>query len=87
LQTLKIQRFRWLVVAYGLLIKPREEDRVMFNWAVTFFVIAIIAALLGFGGVAGMSANIGWILAVLGIVVLAIGLLGRAIGGGRDAIP
>ena len=59
----------------------------MFNWAVTFFVIAIIAALLGFGGVAGMSANIGWILAVLGVVVLAIGLLGRAIGGGRDAIP
>ena len=59
----------------------------MFNWAVTFFVIAIIAALLGFGGVAGMSANIGWILAVLGVVVLAIGLLGRAIGGGRGAIP
>jgi uncharacterized membrane protein YtjA (UPF0391 family) len=59
----------------------------MLNWAVTFFVVAIIAALLGFGGVAGMSANIGWILAVLGVVVLAIGLLGRAIGGGRDAIP
>jgi uncharacterized membrane protein YtjA (UPF0391 family) len=59
----------------------------MLNWAVTFFVVAIIAALLGFGGVAGMSANIGWILAVLGVVVLAIGLLGRAIGGGRGAIP
>jgi uncharacterized membrane protein YtjA (UPF0391 family) len=30
----------------------------MLNWAVTFFVLALIAALLGFGGVAGMSANI-----------------------------
>jgi uncharacterized membrane protein YtjA (UPF0391 family) len=60
----------------------------MLNWAVTFFVIALIAALLGFGGVAGMSADIGWLLAVLGIVVLAIGLLSRALGGGgRSAIP
>jgi uncharacterized membrane protein YtjA (UPF0391 family) len=29
----------------------------MLNLAVTFFVIAIIEALLGFGGVAGMSAG------------------------------
>jgi uncharacterized membrane protein YtjA (UPF0391 family) len=63
------------------------EDASMLNMAITFFVIAIIAALLGFGGVAGMSANIGWLLAVLGVVVLAIGLLGRAIGGGRNALP
>ena len=60
----------------------------MLNWAVTFFVVALIAALLGFGGVAGMSADIGWLLAVLGVVVLAIGLLGRALGGGgRSALP
>jgi uncharacterized membrane protein YtjA (UPF0391 family) len=59
----------------------------MLNWAVTFFVIAIIASLLGFAGVAGLSANVGWTLAVLGVVVLAIGVLGRAIGGGRGAIP
>jgi uncharacterized membrane protein YtjA (UPF0391 family) len=59
----------------------------MLNWAITFFVIALIAALLGFGGVAGMSAHIGWLLAVLGGVVLAIGLLGRALGGGRNALP
>jgi len=59
----------------------------MLSWAITFFVIAIIASLLGFAGVAGLSANVGWILAVLGVVVLAIGVLGRAIGGGRGAIP
>ena len=33
----------------------------MLNMAITFFVIAIIAALLGFGGVAGDAAHIGWI--------------------------
>jgi uncharacterized membrane protein YtjA (UPF0391 family) len=59
----------------------------MLSWAVTFFVIAIIAALLGFGGVAGLSADIGWLLAVLGVVVLVIALVGRAIGGGRSALP
>jgi len=59
----------------------------MLSWAVTFFVIAIIAAVLGFSGVAGMSANIGWLLAVLGVVVLAIGLLARAMGGGRSVLP
>ena len=64
------------------------EEFPMLNWAVTFFVIALIAALLGFGGVAGMSANIAWLLAVLGVVVLAIGLLSRALGGGgRSALP
>jgi uncharacterized membrane protein YtjA (UPF0391 family) len=59
----------------------------MLNWAITFFVIALIAAVLGFGGVAGMSAHIGWLLLVLGVVVLAVGVLGRALGGGRDALP
>jgi uncharacterized membrane protein YtjA (UPF0391 family) len=53
----------------------------MLNWAVTFFVIALIAAFLGFGGVAGLSADIGWLFAVLGVVVLGIGLLSRALGG------
>lgn len=56
----------------------------MLSWAITFFIIALVAALLGFGGVAGMSAHIGWILAVLGVVVLALGLLSRGLGGPRS---
>jgi uncharacterized membrane protein YtjA (UPF0391 family) len=75
-------------MAHRLLRSVIRRSDPMLNWAVTFFVIAIIAALLGFGGVAGMSADIGWLLAVLGVVVLAIGLLGRALGGGgRGALP
>jgi uncharacterized membrane protein YtjA (UPF0391 family) len=74
----------------GMAVAAKSPGRIdpMLNWAVTFFVVALIAALLGFGGVAGMSADIGWLLAVLGVVVLAIGLLGRALGGGgRGALP
>lgn len=59
----------------------------MLSWAITFFVIAIIAAALGFSGVAGMSANIGWLLAVLAVVVLAIGVVSHAIGGSTRTLP
>jgi uncharacterized membrane protein YtjA (UPF0391 family) len=44
----------------------------MIGWAVTFFVIAIIAAVLGFSGIAGTAVNIAWILAVLGIILAVV---------------
>ncbi|MFN2425248.1 MAG: DUF1328 domain-containing protein [Candidatus Binatia bacterium] len=57
----------------------------MLNYAMTFFVIALIAAVLGFGGVAGLSAEIGWFFAIIAVVLLAVGLLsGR---GGSGALP
>ena len=31
----------------------------MFRWAIIFAVIALLASFLGFGGVAGLSANFG----------------------------
>jgi len=50
----------------------------MFYWAAVFLVIAIVSALLGFGGVAGISQEIAWILAVAGIVLAIVSfLLGR----------
>ena len=50
----------------------------MFSWAVTFLIIALIAAVLGFSGIAGTAVNLAWILAVVGIVLaLVFGLLGR----------
>ena len=47
----------------------------MLHYAVVFFVIALIAAVLGFRGVAGMSAEIGWFFAVLAVIFLAVALL------------
>ena len=50
----------------------------MFSWAVTFFIIALIAAVLGFSGVAGTAVNIAWILAVIGIILaLVFMVMGR----------
>jgi uncharacterized membrane protein YtjA (UPF0391 family) len=42
----------------------------MLHYAVVFFVIALLAAVLGLRGIAGLSAEIGWLFGVLGIVTL-----------------
>jgi uncharacterized membrane protein YtjA (UPF0391 family) len=53
----------------------------MFNYAVGFFIIALVASLLGFGGIAGLSAQIGWFFAVVAVILLGIALLtGRGRG-------
>ena len=40
----------------------------MLGWAVTFLIIAIIAGVLGFGGIAGTSAGIAQILFVVSLL-------------------
>ena len=44
----------------------------MLRYAIIFFVIALIAGALGAGGVAGLSMNIAYILAVIGLILLVI---------------
>jgi uncharacterized membrane protein YtjA (UPF0391 family) len=54
-----------------------KEDR-MIGWAVTFLVVALIAAVLGFTGVAGVATNIAWILFVVGLILAVVfALFGR----------
>ncbi len=54
----------------------------MIRLAITFFIIAIIAAIFGFGGIAGDSAYIAKILAIVGLVIAVVAFLfGR--GGNR----
>ncbi len=47
----------------------------MLHWAVVFFLIAIVAAIFGFSGVAHDTAHIGKILAVIGIVLALVSFL------------
>ena len=44
----------------------------MLSWALTFLVVALIAAILGFQGVAGMSAEIGYVLVVVALVFMVV---------------
>jgi uncharacterized membrane protein YtjA (UPF0391 family) len=56
----------------------RKEDSNMLRWAVIFLVVALIAAAMGFGGIAGDAAGIAKILFVVFLVIAAISLvLGR----------
>jgi uncharacterized membrane protein YtjA (UPF0391 family) len=47
----------------------------MFNWAVTFLIIAIIAGVFGFGGIAGVSVEFAKIAFVVGLVLAIVFLL------------
>jgi uncharacterized membrane protein YtjA (UPF0391 family) len=44
----------------------------MIYWAVIFFIVAIVAAIFGFSGIASESAYIGKILAVIGIILAVV---------------
>lgn len=53
----------------------------MLSWALTFLIVAIVAALFGFGGIAAAATDIArvlfFIFIVLFVVSLIFGLIGR----------
>lgn len=59
----------------------------MLRWAVIFLVIALVAAILGFGGIAGTAVGIAkilfWVFLVLFVVGLLLGYSGRSRGSSR----
>jgi uncharacterized membrane protein YtjA (UPF0391 family) len=56
----------------------KTEDLTMLSWVVTFLIVALIAGVLGFGGIAGASIEIAktifFIAVVLFLVSAVIGL-------------
>lgn len=53
----------------------------MLHWAVTFLVIALVAAVFGFGGIAAFSVELARILFIVFIVLFAIAALMHALRG------
>ena len=47
----------------------------MIGWAITFLIIALIAAVLGFGGIAGTAVGIAKIIFFVAIVLFVIPLI------------
>jgi len=47
----------------------------MLSWALIFFVVAIIAAVFGFGGIATASAGIAQVLFFLFLVLFVVSLI------------
>lgn len=53
----------------------------MLRWIIIFLVIALIAALFGFGGIAEGAADIAKIIFYIFLVLLAIGVVMRLVRG------
>ena len=47
----------------------------MLGWAITFLIIALIAAALGFGGIAGTAVGIAKIIFFVAIVLFVLSLI------------
>jgi uncharacterized membrane protein YtjA (UPF0391 family) len=58
----------------------------MLRWAATFFILAIIAAIFGFGGIAVASAGIAKLLFFLFLIVFAISLIMGLASGRRPPV-
>ena len=59
----------------------------MLSWAIGFFILALIAAVLGFGGIAAGAAGIAkllfWGFVILFVVSLVVGL----VSGRKPVVP
>jgi len=55
----------------------------MLHWSLAFFVVAIIAALFGFGGIASGAAEIGRICFFFFIVAFVVSLIWHLFTGSR----
>lgn len=56
---------------------PFIAEVTMLRWALGFFVIALIAAFLGFGGIAVAAAGIAKIIFYIFVVLFVISLIGH----------
>jgi uncharacterized membrane protein YtjA (UPF0391 family) len=52
--------------------KWKAEVLIMLSWVVTFLVVALIAGILGFGGIAGASVEIAKIIFFIAVVLFLI---------------
>lgn len=59
----------------------------MLRWALIFLVVAIIAAVLGFGNLAGAASDIARILFFIFIVVFLVGLIMSLVTGKKLPSP
>lgn len=53
----------------------------MIGWAITFFLLAIVVAMFGFGGLAGTFASIAQFLTVMFVVLFVASLLYGMVSG------
>jgi uncharacterized membrane protein YtjA (UPF0391 family) len=59
----------------------------MLGWAVTFLIIALVAAVLGFGGIATFAVDIAKIIFFVAIVLFVISAVVALVRGRTPTVP
>ncbi|MBI1276035.1 DUF1328 domain-containing protein [bacterium] len=59
----------------------------MLNWVITFFLLAVVATIFGFGGLAGTFVEIAKFLAVVFVVLFLASLIYGLVSGRRVNPP
>jgi uncharacterized membrane protein YtjA (UPF0391 family) len=59
----------------------------MFGWAITFLIVALIAAVLGFGGIAGVAIELAKIVFFVAIVLFLVAAVVGLFRGRTPNVP
>ncbi|MGB7259157.1 MAG: DUF1328 domain-containing protein [Pseudolabrys sp.] len=59
----------------------------MFGWAITFLIVALIAAFLGFGGIAGFAIEAAKLVFFVALILFAISAVVGLVRGRRPTVP
>lgn len=47
----------------------------MLRWAIIFFIVALVASVLGFGNISGMSFEIAKFIAIIAVILFIVSLV------------
>jgi uncharacterized membrane protein YtjA (UPF0391 family) len=61
--------------------RSQHEDLAMLGWVLTFLVVALIAGVLGFGGIAGASIEIAKVIFFIAVVLFLVSVIFGAFRG------
>jgi uncharacterized membrane protein YtjA (UPF0391 family) len=59
----------------------------MLGWAITFLIVALAAAVLGFGGIAGAAVEIAKLIFFVALVLFAISAVVALVRGRSPTVP
>src|SRR5262249_44074114 len=71
-------------------VRPTTQfsgDHAMFGWAITFLIIALVAAVLGFGGIAGFAIEAAKIVLFVALIPFVLSAVFGFMSGRRSTMP
>ena len=67
--------------------RNQYKGTAMLSWAVTFLIVALVAAVLGFGGIAGVAVEAAKLVFFVAIVLFAISAIVGMMRGRSPTVP